>query len=141
MMHTPLCSPTDQGMCASLSRWGTVPSCVSGSIGGAVVTEPILPTSVNTCNTCTQTAMHARTPRVIWTHATGHATGNVTVGKLGTFTQRREISAQPSFCRSSSSSLHGVVCDADHDDKRADREGRALAVGIPQRHGWLHPGT
>eukprot|EP00966_Prymnesium_polylepis_P218274 5052253-Prymnesium_polylepis.1 len=32
MMHTPLCSPTDQGRCADLSRWGTVPSCVSGSI-------------------------------------------------------------------------------------------------------------
>eukprot|EP00966_Prymnesium_polylepis_P039860 925352-Prymnesium_polylepis.1 len=33
MMHrTPLCSPTDQGTCAGLSRWGTEPSCVSGSI-------------------------------------------------------------------------------------------------------------
>eukprot|EP00966_Prymnesium_polylepis_P187845 4354834-Prymnesium_polylepis.2 len=30
-MHTPLCSPTDQGTCAGLSRWGTAPSCVSGS--------------------------------------------------------------------------------------------------------------
>ena len=27
-----LCSPTDQGICAGLSRWGTVPSCVSGGI-------------------------------------------------------------------------------------------------------------
>eukprot|EP00966_Prymnesium_polylepis_P288863 6672449-Prymnesium_polylepis.1 len=25
-------SPTDQGTCAGLSRWGTVPSCVSGSL-------------------------------------------------------------------------------------------------------------
>eukprot|EP00966_Prymnesium_polylepis_P077128 1786541-Prymnesium_polylepis.1 len=30
-MHTPLCSPTDQGTCASLSRWDTAPPCVSGS--------------------------------------------------------------------------------------------------------------
>eukprot|EP00966_Prymnesium_polylepis_P140654 3248708-Prymnesium_polylepis.2 len=26
MMHTPLCSPTDQGIRADLSRWGTAPS-------------------------------------------------------------------------------------------------------------------
>ena len=26
MMHTPLCSPTDQGTRAGLSRWGAVPS-------------------------------------------------------------------------------------------------------------------
>jgi hypothetical protein len=32
MMHTPLCSPTDQGTCAGLSRWGTAPSCVSGRV-------------------------------------------------------------------------------------------------------------
>eukprot|EP00966_Prymnesium_polylepis_P051450 1190685-Prymnesium_polylepis.1 len=29
MMHTPLYSPTDQGICAGLSRWDTAPSCVS----------------------------------------------------------------------------------------------------------------
>eukprot|EP00966_Prymnesium_polylepis_P240180 5554251-Prymnesium_polylepis.1 len=28
MMHTPLCSPTNQGICAGLSRWGTsIASC------------------------------------------------------------------------------------------------------------------
>eukprot|EP00966_Prymnesium_polylepis_P096360 2233042-Prymnesium_polylepis.1 len=32
MMHTLLCSPTDHGTCAGLSRWGTAPSCVSGSM-------------------------------------------------------------------------------------------------------------
>eukprot|EP00966_Prymnesium_polylepis_P308871 7137336-Prymnesium_polylepis.1 len=36
MMHTPLYSPTDQGICAGLSRWGIAPSCVSGSIGMAM---------------------------------------------------------------------------------------------------------
>eukprot|EP00966_Prymnesium_polylepis_P087028 2014018-Prymnesium_polylepis.1 len=34
MMHTPLCSPTDQGGYVPVcpDGWGTVPSCVSGSI-------------------------------------------------------------------------------------------------------------
>eukprot|EP00966_Prymnesium_polylepis_P054111 1250958-Prymnesium_polylepis.1 len=34
MMHTPLCLLTHRSgdMCAGLSRWGTVPSCVSISI-------------------------------------------------------------------------------------------------------------
>eukprot|EP00966_Prymnesium_polylepis_P136250 3148252-Prymnesium_polylepis.2 len=31
MMHTPLYSPTDEGICAGLCRWSTAPSCVSGS--------------------------------------------------------------------------------------------------------------
>eukprot|EP00966_Prymnesium_polylepis_P065154 1512298-Prymnesium_polylepis.1 len=45
-MHTPLCSPTDQGTCAGLSRRGTAPSCVSGSMNkfeihlGRVTTGP-----------------------------------------------------------------------------------------------------
>ena len=39
MMHTPLYSHTDQGICAGPSRWGTAPSCVSGSIGGACFTR------------------------------------------------------------------------------------------------------
>eukprot|EP00966_Prymnesium_polylepis_P302288 6984114-Prymnesium_polylepis.1 len=30
--HTHTQSPTDQGILAGLSRWGTAPSCVSGSI-------------------------------------------------------------------------------------------------------------
>eukprot|EP00966_Prymnesium_polylepis_P175173 4053392-Prymnesium_polylepis.1 len=43
MVHTPLYSPTDQGICAGLSLWGTAPSCVSGSITRASTTPPFSP--------------------------------------------------------------------------------------------------
>eukprot|EP00966_Prymnesium_polylepis_P281291 6499479-Prymnesium_polylepis.1 len=34
-MRLACVSPTDQGICAGLSRWGTVSSCVSGSIAAS----------------------------------------------------------------------------------------------------------
>eukprot|EP00966_Prymnesium_polylepis_P064173 1487875-Prymnesium_polylepis.1 len=45
MMHTPWYSPTDQGICAGLSRWGPAPSCVSGSMHARTAAEG----AVNTC--------------------------------------------------------------------------------------------